>query len=103
MSKTFLAILALAALVAPQTLAEHCTKPTLDRDSEELRVMDPETGDVRYYVDRDACEGDGCVDSIWIYEETNALENLQRRDPADARDPQDDTCHGMIRPDSVVL
>ena len=102
MNRLFLALAALVALVAPQALAEHCTKPNLDRDSEELRVRD-ETGAVRYYVERDPCEGAGCVDSIWVYEETNDIENLQRLDPPGTAKPQDDTCHGMIRPDTLVL
>lgn len=98
--RPFLAVLALA-LLAPAD-AGHCTEPFLDRHSEELRIHDPETGAVLYYVDNDPCQLEGCGFSVWIYPEVNGIENLQRQDSYDGDpDPwaQDDTCHGMIRPD----
>ena len=105
MNKVFLAMTAMVALVAPYALAEHCTEPTLDRNSEELRINDPETGAVIYYLDNDPCQPD-CGFSIWIYQETNNIENLQRQDATgDQADEftQDDTCHGMIQPDTIVF
>ena len=106
MNKLFFALTAIAALVAPYALAEHCEEPTLDRDTEELRISDPETGQVIYYVDNDPCQTDGCTFSFWIYEETNGYPNLQRQDATGEEVDeytQDDTCHGKIKPDTIVL
>jgi hypothetical protein len=105
MNKYFVTLAAVAALVAPYALAEHCEKPYLDRNTEELRITDPETGAVIYYIDNDPCQLD-CTWSFWIYEETNGFANLQRQDATgDAVDEftQDDTCHGKILPDTIVF
>ncbi len=105
MNKVFFAMAALAALVAPYALAEHCKEPYLDRNTEELRINDPETNEVLYYLDNDWCQSQDCGYSIWIYEETNGIANLQRQDATgdDVNEfTQDDTCHGMIKPDTRV-
>lgn len=34
----------------------------------------------------------------WIYEESNGIDGLQRRDPL-----EDGTCHGMIEPDTLIF
>jgi hypothetical protein len=39
-----------------------------------------------------------CMHTFWIYEEANGIEGLQRGDEI-----VDDTCHGMIAPDRVIL
>lgn len=54
-------------------------------------------GDVRFYLDRDDCEPE-CIFSIWFYEESNGIFWLQRDD-----DLVDNTCNGMIEPDSVIF
>ena len=105
MNMTHFALVAIATLVAPFALAEHCEEPYLDRNSEELRISDPETGQVLYYVDNDPCYPD-CGFSIWIYEETNTFPNLQRQDATGdqvSEYTQDDTCHGEILPDTIVF
>lgn len=106
MNKTYFALTALVALVAPYALAEHCEDPYLDRNTEELRIKDPETGAVIYYLDNDPCQTQGCGFSIWIYEETNTYPNLQRQDATGDQVnqfTQDDTCHGEIKPDTIVF
>ena len=106
MNKTYFALTALAAMVAPYALAEHCEDPYLDRDTEEYRIQDPETNKVLYYIDNDPCQTDGCTISFWIYEETNGFANLQRQDATgDEVDEftQDDTCHGEILPDTIIF
>lgn len=91
-------------LFMPGAGAGHCVAPFLDRHSEELRITDPETGQVLYYVDNDPCQLEGCGFSVWIYPEANGYENLQRQDAPEHEMEgrpwlQDDTCHGMIHPD----
>lgn len=49
-----------------------------------------------YYVELDTCPM--CIFSVWIYEESNGIEGLQRGDEI-----VDDTCHGMIRADTIVF
>lgn len=38
------------------------------------------------------------VAQVWIYEESNGIAGLQRFDG-----PADDTCHGMIAPDTFIM
>ena len=105
MRTTHLALLALTALVAPYALATHCEDPFLGRNSDEMRVKDPQTGKVLYYVDNDSCQSEGCGVSVWVYQESNGYPNLQRQDATGSRVTkwtQDDTCHGMIKADTVV-
>lgn len=100
---------ALLALVAVPAGAEHCVQPDYGRTSEEMRVADPQTGKTRYYLDVDSCQtSHGCIRAVWIYEESNGFGNLQRREGTeDDRRRfswfQDDTCHGMINPDTRHL
>ena len=101
MRKTVFLAAALAVLLVPGTVANHCSKAYLDRDSEELRIMDPETGQVRYYVEEDCTHCRPGDVAIWIYEETNGYPNLQRYDTFRGA-TTDDTCHGKIRPDTTV-
>jgi hypothetical protein len=103
--KSFLVLVALAAFVAPYAVATHCKDPTLDRHTEEQRITDPTTGKL-YYVEYDPCQTEGCPASFYLYEETNGFANLQRQDAVgDEADKwtQDDTCHGKIRPDTIVF
>lgn len=50
-----------------------------------------------FYADNDLCQLE-CMFSLWVYQETNGFDGLQRGDPV-----VDDTCHGTIRADSIVL
>lgn len=106
--RTLLFPLALLAFAMPAG-ADHCVQPNYGRDSEELRVPDTRTGKTQYYVEVEPCVPNGCgTNAVLIYEETNGFENLQRREGTDAERAtrwwlKDDTCHGMIRPDSRDL
>lgn len=90
MNKLVTILLTLAALsvALPAGLAAHCTKI---HTSEALIERDG------YYVAIDRCLGD-CVLSAWVYEESNGIVGLQRLD-----DQVDDTCHGRIEPDTIVM
>ena len=68
-----------------------------------------EDADRFVYVDNDPCQAQGCGVSIWIYEESNGYEGLQRQD-APTTDPEnrpwwikDDTCGGLIQPDTIIF
>lgn len=50
-----------------------------------------------YYVVNDVCQP-SCAFAVWIYEETNGIQGLQRHDAG-----KDDTCGGFIEPDSMVI
>lgn len=50
-----------------------------------------------YYVSIDFCQPD-CHILVWVYEESNGLEGLQRGDEV-----VDDTCHEMVRPDTIIF
>lgn len=81
------------ALATIGASAEHCTVndghlPEVDSGGSALG---------RFYVDNDLCQP-GCMFSIWVYQESNGIEGLQRGDPV-----RNDTCHGTIRADSIVL
>ena len=68
-----------------------------------------EDADRFVYVDNDPCQLDGCTLSLWIYEESNGYEGLQRQD-APTWDEEhrpwwlkDDTCDGLIAPDTILF
>lgn len=48
------------------------------------------------YVDNDLCQLD-CVASVWIYQESNGIDGLQRNDAG-----ADDTCGGVIAADTLL-
>lgn len=83
---TILTVAALAALL-PASLAAKC-QPTTSETA--LTVGD-------YYVAELQCE-DGCLLSLYVYEESNGIDGLQRGD-----DQVDDTCGGQIEADTPVL
>jgi hypothetical protein len=104
MHKLFLALAAVVALLASPADAVHCKEPTLNREAA-YTFKDPTSGKV-YYVENDRCQTEGCTASFYIYEETNGYANLQRQDATGAKADewtQDDTCHGKIRPDTLVF
>lgn len=88
MNKLLTLALTLAALLVavPPGLAGACkvstSKATYQHDD--------------MYVVVDTCLG--CLGSIWIYEESNRIDGLQRSDPT-----RDDTCRGQIPADGVIL
>lgn len=87
--------IALIALLALPAQAEHCrTWTTTDPDVD--TGIAP--GVARYYFDADATSS--CYDfcTYWIYEEANGIDGLQRGDEI-----RDDTCHGMIRADTIIF
>jgi hypothetical protein len=90
MNKFFTTLLTLAALsLAIPANADHCT---------DFNTADPEVDAGTHYVDYDCPTVDDDCISVWIYEESNFIPGLQREDTV-----QDDTCHGMIAGDTVIL
>jgi len=91
MNKFFTTLLTLAALAValPAGLADHCS--SYNTSTAEFDAIPP------YYVDNDLCQP-GCIYSIWVYEETNGIEGLQRGDEF-----VDDTCHGLIEADTIIF
>jgi len=93
MNKFFTTLLTLAALaIAMPAGADHCVGYTTSAPE----VADSTSG-ATYYVDNDLCQPD-CIFSIWVYEESNAIDGLQRGDEV-----IDDTCHGLIEADTIIL
>lgn len=89
---TVLITLAAASLAfAPLGASDHC---------ESWESSDPELDTVQYgatyYVDVDT--GIDELGSIWVYEESNGHEGLQRGDEV-----YDDTCHGQIEADTIIF
>lgn len=56
----------------------------------------PEIDVAGFYVDNDLCQP--CMWSIWVYQESNGIEGLQRGDEV-----VDDTCGGQIPADTIVF
>ena len=81
--------LCLSLLTAPlPAVAAHCTEWSTSAPEVDLAN--------EYYVDFDHCEP--CMDTFWVYDESNGLPGLQRDDEI-----WSDTCHGMIAPDTVIF
>ncbi len=67
-----------------------------------------EDADRFVYVDNDPCQLQACGLSLWIYEESNGYEGLQRKDTPTGDDRyapwlKDDTCGGLIQPDTILF
>lgn len=90
MNKFFTTLLTLAALsIAVPAFADGC----------ELTTSNPEVAAGGFYVDNDLCQVDGtCIFSIWIYQETNGIDGLQRND-----DVHDDTCDGAAGESDLII
>lgn len=90
--------MALALALAAPAFARPCvmttTEPDFDSDPMGLGVGP------RFYVDNDNCSFTGlCLFSLWIYQETNGVDGLQRQDEV-----VDDTCNGAAGPgDAIIL
>lgn len=89
MNKFFTTLLALAAIAiaVPASLAAGCDPST----------SEAEVAQGGFYVDNDACQPE-CIYSIWIYQESNGIDGLQRGDEV-----VDDTCDGAIESDTIIL
>ena len=87
-----LAALLATALVSSGT-ADHCE----GWNGHQPEVDTGPTPAGRYYVDNDLCQPE-CLLSVWVYEESNNMEGLQRGDEV-----VDDTCHGMIASDTIIF
>lgn len=91
MRATLPALLMILALMPPAG-AEHCTTYSTSLPE----VTTPTAAGKTYYVDLFLCQ----ICDWWFlfpYEESNGIEGLQRAD-----DIEDDTCHGMIAPDTLL-
>lgn len=56
----------------------------------------PEVVAQGYYLDNDVCQPE-CAASVWLYQESNGIDGLQRQDHV-----VDGTCGGLIEPDTRV-
>jgi hypothetical protein len=92
--KTLLILAATLALAIPVD-ASHCTTWTTTREEANTNPLGVD-GIRTLYVFND--ETWCCLFSIWVYEETNGIPGAQRGDEV-----VDDTCHGMIASDTIVL
>lgn len=91
------AILLVLALCVPAS-ADHCTTWSSD-DDVELDTNPFGLPGPRYYYDNDPANLPCCVLGVWfVYEESNGIDGLQRGDEA-----VDNTCHGMIAPDTIRI
>lgn len=87
-SLTFLLTAAALAVAIPAGLAAACTPTTSDP------LFETDDG---HYIVHDLCTT-GCLFAVRLYEESNGLGGLQRRDMR-----VDDTCFGMIQPDHLLV
>jgi hypothetical protein len=78
-----------AALLAALTLAAA--------DDGCLFLGNPDVAIGQFYIDNDQCQPQ-CAVQFVVYEESNGVSSLQRFDAV-----RDDTCDGLIRPDSLIL
>jgi hypothetical protein len=93
LNKFFTTVLTLASLaIALPAYAGGCEITT---SAPELTIPETAAGPA-HYVDNDACQP-GCGFSIWIYEESNGMDGLQRGDEV-----VDDTC-GLIDSDTILV
>lgn len=88
--RTFLVTLLGLVLVAATAVAEETCR------TEETDVDTGETPVGRYYVVNDECQPE-CLFSVWVYEESNGQDGLQRCD-----DGIPESCMGCTR-DSIIF
>ena len=95
--RTILILAAVLAIAVPVE-ADHCTTFSTSAPDHDTTV--DADGVPRYYVDIDYCHvsqnNNECLFSIWLYEETNGIDGLQRGDEV-----VDDTCGGLIEADTI--
>ena len=88
-----LILASLLGLAFAPAAASHCESYTTTEPEVDTGLA---PGMPRHYVDQDTFCLDLC--SYWVYEEANGLDGLQRAD-----EMVDDTCHGLIAGDKIVL
>jgi hypothetical protein len=92
--RAFLSLALVLALAGPVG-AEHCTTWSTSTSG----AWGPFVEAGGHYVFTDCWTYDPeCNLSFWIYEESNGIPGLQRED-----ETHDDTCHGIIPGDRIVL
>lgn len=97
MLRTLASLALLLALTAP-SLASDCAMTTAEPEVDS-KLVSGATGSARVYVDGDCDPLIVTCDfiSVWIYEETNGIDGLQRRDEV-----RDDTCGGRAGPGDTI-
>lgn len=100
--RTILLTLAMMIALAMPVGAEHCVTWSTHAPEVDTKIASEAAGLDRYYVADDCFPLIACpmepIFSLWIYEESNGIEGLQRGDEV-----YDDTCHGMIDGDTIVF
>ena len=76
MNKFFVVMTALVAVSMLNPVSAQDCVPA--EQTPEVDTGDTPAG--RFYVDNDLCQADGCGFSIWIYQESNGVDGLQRND-----------------------
>jgi hypothetical protein len=92
MRKLLIAMLALLLVATAARAQENC-------ETEEADVDTGETPAGRYYVVNDECQP-GCLFSVWIYQESNGVDGLQRGDDVCL---DDGSCCGHPESDTVIF
>jgi hypothetical protein len=88
MNKFFTTLMTLAVVAITGTaFAQDC----------EMTTSIPEAAAGGFYVDNDLCQP-VCLFSIWIYQESNGIEGLQRGDEV-----VDDTCGGAAGEADTII
>ena len=88
--RTAIALLLALFVTAGAARAEHCAEATPEV------TLDTPVG--TFYVDNELCQPD-CLFSVWIYQESNGQEGLQRGDETCT---DDDECCGQ-EADTIVF
>jgi hypothetical protein len=84
--RSALLVAAACTILASGGLAQGCSMTT----------SAPEVDAFGFYVDNDLCQE--CISSVWIYQESNLIDGLQRGDEV-----VDDTCGGVFPSDRIVF
>lgn len=98
MFRTILSSMLLFLALAAPSLAEGCVMTTAQPEIDSKLISDA-TGSARIYVDDDCGGALILCDwiSVWMYEESNGIDGLQRQDEV-----RDDTCGGRAGPGDTI-
>lgn len=88
--RTLLAAAFVFALAGPGASSHCATYSTSQADVDALGMW--------YFTDDDGCRWGFPECGLWIYEESNGIQGLQRGDLY-----VDDTCHNAIEPDTIIF
>lgn len=95
----FLAVLAVALSITASAQSAAC--PSSDPDAQ-VRVWTTvgsgQADTWSFYIVTEMCDASGCLAGTWVYRETNGYDGLQRLDEL-----RDDTCGGLLEPDTLML